>query len=106
MCVTVGSGYIHIQHEYRNLCRKAALKLSNISQLLSFPSVKIFTFVSRISSQSQMYRVFPSLLFSLLFLFSSAQEKWDLEKCIRYAQENNLQIKQTRLNEGLSRNKL
>lgn len=48
------------------------------------------------------------LAFLLLFtaLNSSAQQKWTLEMCIQHALENNLQIKQTRLNEDASRNQL
>ncbi len=37
---------------------------------------------------------------------SSAQEKWDLERCIRHAQENNLQLKQSKANEDIARNQL
>ncbi|MDZ4845530.1 MAG: TolC family protein [Chitinophagales bacterium] len=33
-----------------------------------------------------------------------AQEKWTLEQCLKHALENNLQIKQTRLNEEAARN--
>jgi len=48
------------------------------------------------------------LAFLLLFpvFISNAQEKWDLKKCIEYALENNLQIRQSRLNEEASRNQL
>jgi len=45
----------------------------------------------------------------LLFLYSirlDAQEIWPLEKCIQYAHENNIQLKQYKLNAKLSENNL
>ena len=47
---------------------------------------------------------FIALLLLFPAFFSHAQEKWTLEKCIKHALENNLQIKQTRLNEEAARN--
>lgn len=45
---------------------------------------------------------FSKLFFILLFItgshFSKAQEIWDWKKCIEYAMQNNLQLKQTDLN--------
>ena len=37
---------------------------------------------------------------------TSAQEKWSLQKCIQYALEHNIQVKQTRLNVALNENNL
>ncbi len=37
---------------------------------------------------------------------SFAQEKWTLEKCIRYAQENNIQVKQQKLSVKVSESRL
>lgn len=51
-----------------------------------------------------MCRVFHLILLLPLFLFSQAQQKWDLERCIQHALENNLQIKQTRLNHQAAKN--
>ncbi len=46
-----------------------------------------------------MLKISISLLFSTLFALSvSAQEKWDLQKCIDYALANNLTVQQSRLN--------
>lgn len=48
---------------------------------------------------NRMLKISISLLFSTLFALSvSAQEKWDLQKCIDYALANNLTVKQSRLN--------
>lgn len=45
--------------------------------------------------------------FFLFAAFASiAQERWDLERCIRHAQENNLQLKQSKVNEDIARNQL
>ena len=42
-----------------------------------------------------MFKSIISLLFALLFVsFISAQEKWDLLKCVNYALQNNISIKQ------------
>ncbi len=50
------------------------------------------------------------ILISLLFLLSvfkvMAQEEWSLEKCIKYAFDNNIQIKQQALNVKMSEGKL
>lgn len=46
-----------------------------------------------------MLKISFSLLFStMLALAVSAQEKWDLQKCINYALENNLTVQQSKLN--------
>lgn len=44
----------------------------------------------------------------LLFIASSSigQETWSLERCIEYALENNIQIKQQELNVKVSENQL
>ncbi len=39
--------------------------------------------------------VLSALLFSSSILFSQTAEKWTLEKCIDYAMQNNIQVKQT-----------
>jgi len=50
------------------------------------------------------------ILISLGFLLSAitlqAQEEWSLERCIKYAYDNNIQIKQQMLNVKLSEGKL
>ncbi|MDX2003002.1 MAG: TolC family protein [Chitinophagales bacterium] len=46
--------------------------------------------------------IFLSLI--LISLYSKAQEQWDLEKCLRYAVENNLQIKNQEANEEIAKN--
>ena len=54
-----------------------------------------------IAAQNQgiMNKIFLSLLFFILLsLNGNAQEKWDLERCIREALDKNLTIKQTKLN--------
>lgn len=47
---------------------------------------------------------------TIIFLFGTlvlqAQEEWDLQKCIDYATENNIRIKQARLGEQVSENSL
>ena len=46
-----------------------------------------------------MLRISVLLIFTSLFTIGiSAQEKWDLQKCIDYALENNLSVQQSRLN--------
>ncbi|NEN25164.1 TolC family protein [Cryomorpha ignava] len=46
-----------------------------------------------------MLRISVLLIFSSLFsLGLSAQEKWDLQKCIDYALQNNLSVQQSKLN--------
>ncbi len=50
-----------------------------------------------------------SIVVSILLLGSAsvnAQEVWDLQKCIDYALENNIQIKQQALNTGYNKNEL
>lgn len=42
------------------------------------------------------------LLIFVLNFAAKAQETWDLKKCIDYALENNLQVKQSRLNQNLA----
>ena len=42
--------------------------------------------------------VFSGILLVITFLHSEAQRKWSLEECINYALENNIQIKQSKLN--------
>ena len=42
----------------------------------------------------------------LLCQFAVAQQKWSLERCIRYAQENNLQVKQMELSQEQANNNL
>jgi outer membrane protein len=50
---------------------------------------------------------FLAILFASLFSLSLfSQEKWSLEKCIEYAQENNLQIKLQELNTRVNQNYL
>src|ERR1051325_3052132 len=51
-----------------------------------------------------MLRYPLSFLFLYSFFTTFSQEKWDLEKCIKYAQENNLQIKQTQLSQQAANN--
>ena len=54
-----------------------------------------------IAAQNQgiMNKIFLSLLFFILLsMNANAQEKWDLERCIREALDKNLTIKQTKLN--------
>ena len=43
------------------------------------------------------YKFFLLLLFTAGFLYSHAQQQWSLEKCINYALENNIIIKQQEL---------
>ncbi len=52
-----------------------------------------------------MKRVFPSLLFLLIFFTNtvSAQKVWTLEECITYALNNNIQVKQQQLNTTISK---
>ncbi|WP_430972552.1 TolC family protein [Sunxiuqinia rutila] len=55
-----------------------------------------------------MKHLFP-LAFLMLFVFSgtiSAQETWDLQKCINYALENNIQIQQQSINTDYYGNEL
>lgn len=47
-------------------------------------------------------RLYTIFIFSVLNFAVQAQEIWDLKKCIDYALENNLQVKQTRLNQNLA----
>ena len=42
-------------------------------------------------------KIIPAIALMMLSTTLFSQEKWSLEKCIRYAQENNLQIKQQQL---------
>ncbi len=42
-------------------------------------------------------KIIPAIALMMLSTTLFSQEKWSLEKCIRYAQENNLQIKQHQL---------
>ena len=43
------------------------------------------------------FRMFSLIFLLVLFQQSQAQEPWTLEKCIKYAIENNIQIKQQNL---------
>ncbi len=45
-----------------------------------------------------MKTLFPFLLLLLMGTYGQAQERWSLEKCIQYAQQNNLNLKQAALN--------
>src|SRR5688572_18392536 len=51
-----------------------------------------------------MVRFIAVSLCILMYSFAGAQEKWTLEKCITHALENNLQIKDTRINEEIAKN--
>ena len=46
----------------------------------------------------RFYKILFLLFFIGSFQFSNAQEIWDWRKCIEYAMQNNLQLKQTELN--------
>ena len=48
-----------------------------------------------------MVRNFFGCLFLLISISGISQEVWDLEKCIRYAMENNITIQQTALDQNL-----
>jgi outer membrane protein len=48
----------------------------------------------------------PLFAFLLIGVSLSAQQEWSLEKCINYAYENNLQIKQSKLNAESSKESL
>lgn len=48
-----------------------------------------------------MVRNFFGCLFFLMSISGISQEVWDLEKCIRYAMENNITIQQTALDQNL-----
>jgi outer membrane protein len=52
-----------------------------------------------------MYRIVFFVLFFVSF-FAKSQELWDLKKCVDFALDNNLQIKQTHLNQQLSEQNL
>lgn len=45
-----------------------------------------------------MLRTFLATTLSILSLTAFSQEKWDLERCVNYAMDNNLDILQTKLN--------
>jgi len=52
-----------------------------------------------------MKKLLPIILLVFVGLFSEnlvAQESWTLEKCLRYARENNLELKQARINTKLT----
>ncbi len=46
---------------------------------------------------------FKYLLFTIISTFALSQEKWDLEKCIDYAIENNISIKQAEINSKIKK---
>jgi len=50
--------------------------------------------------------LFTAVLFFGASTVSEAQEEWTLQKCIDYALENNIQIKQQELNTQYSRNQV
>lgn len=52
------------------------------------------------------YFILISLVFFLFTVSVKAQEEWSLEKCIKYAYDNNIQIKQQILNVKMSDGKL
>jgi outer membrane protein len=47
-------------------------------------------------------RIFTFVIILLLSFSVNAQELWDLKKCVDFALDNNLQIKQSQLNQNLS----
>lgn len=47
-------------------------------------------------------RYFIFIIILLLSFSTQAQELWDLKKCVDFALDNNLQVKQSRLNQNLS----
>jgi len=49
-------------------------------------------------------RFSASLTCFFALIFANAQEKWDLERCIRHAQENNLQVKEAWVSQKISEN--
>lgn len=49
-----------------------------------------------------MQKILLLLVFCLLTLYSTAQQKWDLRKCVEYALENNILIRQTDLQSRFS----
>ncbi len=53
-----------------------------------------------------MYSLIATALMLLVFMGAQAQEKWSLQKCINYALENNIQIKQQALNSKYYNNQL
>ncbi|MFW6370115.1 MAG: TolC family protein [Bacteroidota bacterium] len=50
--------------------------------------------------------IIPCLLFSCLSLSLYSQKTWTLEECIRYALENNIQVKQQEINTKMGENNL
>ena len=55
------------------------------------------------SMKKKIILLIPLLTFMLFGLHVAAQQEWSLEKCINYAFENTLQIKQSKLNEQSSK---
>lgn len=54
----------------------------------------------------RMYSLIASVLLLVVFTSAQAQESWSLQKCIDYALENNIQIKQQKLNSDYYNNQL
>ncbi len=54
----------------------------------------------------RMYSLIAAVLLLVLFTNAQAQESWSLQKCIDYALENNIQIKQEVLNSDYYNNQL
>jgi outer membrane protein len=44
---------------------------------------------------SMRYKFNPFLILIVIGIQANAQQKWDLRKCVDYALENNISIKQT-----------
>jgi len=54
----------------------------------------------------RMYNLITTVLLLVVFTSAQAQEKWSLQKCIDYALQNNIQIKQQALNSDYYSNQL
>ncbi len=57
-------------------------------------------------NMKRMYSLVAAALMLVVFTGASAQEKWSLQKCIDYALQNNIQIKQQTLNSEYYNNQL
>ncbi len=56
--------------------------------------------------QNKKIKIVLALLLGCILYNTYSQEKWSLEQCIRYALDNNIQIKQQELNAKVRENSL
>ena len=54
----------------------------------------------------RMYNLFAAAILLVVFTSAQAQETWSLQKCMDYALQNNIQIKQQKLSSDYYNNQL